>query len=188
MLACDKTRLVVHVPPQNGPPEVEAAAEAQAPLAATATEGSRRNDAELAANPRMPRPAVPSVAGVVVDAVAERAGRTLRRGLFGTVVKEHDVVAQGGNGDAAAGPATEPKRPPQENGQEMVQIDRGVVAGGGERDYRPPDSCDSAFPLATTVLAYLSGFMLLAVHRLLPSSPSGPGLIRSVSGPASSVV
>ena len=50
------------------------------------------------------------------------------------------------------------------------KIASGTGQDGGVGD-EPPVSCDSAFPLATTLLAWASCLAILAMYRLLPAQP-----------------
>lgn len=85
-----------------------------------------------------------------------RAKRDARRGLAGA------AAASGGDGVVEGG-------------------GREGNSSGGEDSGGSPGSCESAFPLATTVLAWASGFAILVMYRLLPpqsaaSKGHGPGL------------
>ncbi|CAB1114999.1 unnamed protein product [Ectocarpus sp. CCAP 1310/34] len=88
------------------------------------------------------------------------AGLPIEMGSGENDVEYLPVVGQAltGAGAAAAAAAA----------QSVGAVD-GLGDGGGA------GSCDSAFPLATTLLAWASGFAVLAMYRLLPSPAGGVG-------------
>ncbi|CAM9681453.1 unnamed protein product [Ectocarpus sp. 12 AP-2014] len=95
------------------------------------------------------------------------AGLPLEMGSGETDVDFLPVVGQALTGAAAA-----------EGAAQSVGAVDGLGDGGGA------GSCDSAFPLATTLLAWASGFAVLAMYRLLPSPAGGGGGVGGGGGKA----
>ncbi|CAM9724922.1 unnamed protein product [Pylaiella littoralis] len=90
-----------------------------------------------------------------------RAKRDARRGP--QVLPAAAAAAAAAAGDSAVGvSAASGSDGVAEGGQE------GGRSGGGDSG-GSSGSCESAFPLATTVLAWASGFAVLAMYRMLPS-------------------
>ncbi|CAM9918822.1 unnamed protein product, partial [Ectocarpus fasciculatus] len=114
---------------------------------------------------RAGRVAVAAAAAAGVDGVGgldgpgAGAGRPQEAGGGAADVEDLPVVGQALTAAAAAA---------AEGATQNVDAVDGD-GGGGE------GSCDSAFPLATTLLAWASGFAVLAMYRLLPLSAGGVG-------------